>query len=104
MQELLEKASDTADYDVTVAAEQLLKVPKPPSPPPPPNQPTSQFVVSEQSSDLQELVVCQAVDLLDQLAIDVADLGLELFASPASLAQVVEQVDRQPPRDSTQSA
>lgn len=66
LQELLDTASSSSDFDVIATAEQLIA-----------------YLLTESNSEMRELVTTQTVELVDSLGTDMVDFTLATLTSPS---------------------
>ena len=78
LQSLLEEAGTTSDYDVTAAVDQLVD-----------------YLVSDKARSIRELLVVQAIDVLDEIGTDASEFGMAFAAlsfSPRGATAIAEEL------------
>jgi len=87
LQELLQEASATSDYDVSLAMEQMVS-----------------YLVSEQGRGVRELLAAQLVTTLDQLQDESAGLLTRRQWGAADVAAILERINAPPTSQATSTA
>jgi hypothetical protein len=75
LQELLEKASDTNDYDVTLAVDQMIT-----------------YLISEKGQPIREILALQMVEVFDQMESEAIELLLKFSSSGNAVSTIVSTI------------